>query len=119
MFKFFERFFKSNELDRILIKALKNNHKRFLVAWNRGLGDIPLGLYALVERVKGCIHDGEITFITREELAEAFYLLDGVKVIGVQWWKREDTRTGKPTRTDIVDALDRLGLERSYDVIIL
>lgn len=118
MFRFFERFFKSNELDRILTSALKSNHKRFLIAWNRALGDIPLGLYAFVERVKGYIPDAEITFITRQELEEAFYLLDGVKVIGVPWWRREDTRMGKPTRTDIVETLDRLRFERSYDVII-
>jgi len=44
MFKKIFKIFKKNPLDKIIKDAKKNNKKRFLLAWNRALGDIPLGL---------------------------------------------------------------------------
>jgi hypothetical protein len=43
---------RGNEFERILARASARGARRCLVYWNRGLGDIPLGLYALFERVR-------------------------------------------------------------------
>ena len=65
MLKKLIRKFGPNPLDRILEKAKQKNHKTFLIYWNRGLGDIALGLYAIVHRIRETIPDAEITFLTR------------------------------------------------------
>lgn len=103
-----------NEFDRLLKKAREDNLKRILAVWNRGLGDIPLGLYALVERVKSFLPDGEITFLTRSDLIEALSLLDGIQVIGVPWWQRGISINLKETlkKLDISDKAFDLILER-------
>lgn len=103
---------KVNEFDNLLKKFRKKKAKKILAVWNRGLGDIPLGLYALVVRVKAFIPDGEITFLTRFDLIEAFTLLEGVRVIGVPWLER-----GKPI--DLVETLKKLGMKKeAYDLIL-
>ncbi len=53
---------------------------RILLCWNRGLGDIPLGVYAVVHRIFHWIPQAEITILTRPDLAEGFELLKNVKV---------------------------------------
>lgn len=103
---------KGNEFDRLMKKSAKAGKKKILVPWNRGLGDIALGLYALVHRLKTFIPDAEITFITREELGEAFGLLEGTDVIRVPWWQR-----GLPL--DIEETLKRLNIKANdHDMII-
>lgn len=69
-----------NPLDRLLKRAAKKNEKRFLFLWNRGLGDIPLGLYALGERVRKYLPDAKITYLTRPDLADCFRMLPKVHV---------------------------------------
>ncbi len=68
-------------LDTTLQKAKKANHHRFLLVWNRGLGDIPLGLFALVYRIREMIPHASITFLTRKDLKDLFLLLDQVNVM--------------------------------------
>lgn len=110
-----KRFFMSG-LNRILSKAAKRGYKRFLVAWNRGLGDIPLGLFAFVNRVKQYIPEPEITFLTRPELEDAFQLLEGVSVIVAPSWKRED---GTPTISGIKKTINIMGIDqKDFDVIL-
>lgn len=70
-----------NPLDTLLKDAAEKGHKKILIAWNRGLGDIALGLYALVQRIRDYLPQAEITFITRPDLEEGFLLLQGVNVI--------------------------------------
>ena len=70
-----------NPLDRILKKAAKQNCKTILIPWNRGMGDIALGLYAIVHRIKSFIPDAVVTFVTREDLQEPFQLLPDVDVV--------------------------------------
>lgn len=70
-----------NPFDTLLQKAKKSNHNRFLLVWNRGLGDIPLGLYALVYRIREIIPHASITFLTRKDLKDLFLLLEQVDVI--------------------------------------
>ena len=70
-----------NPLDRMLKKAAEQNSKTVLIPWNRGMGDIALGLYAIVYRIRSYIPDATITFVTRPDLEEPFQLLKGVSVI--------------------------------------
>lgn len=77
-----------NPLDRRLKKAQRLGYKRILIPWNRGLGDIALGLYAMVERIHTYIPDAQITFMTRLDLVDGFRLLEKCHVIGMPEWKR-------------------------------
>ncbi|MBS3902763.1 MAG: glycosyltransferase family 9 protein [Anaplasmataceae bacterium] len=81
MIELFKRRFFRNPFDVILSKAVEEGKKKFLFVWNRGLGDIPLGLYALVQRIRHFIPDAEITFLTRLDLREGFALLRGVDTL--------------------------------------
>src|SRR5262245_57729900 len=72
---------RGDELDRILEGAARGGARRFLVFWNRGLGDIALGLYALFARIRQAVPTAEIAVLTRQDLAEAFTLLDVQRVI--------------------------------------
>ena len=56
---------RGNELDRLLKKASSERKQKFLIVWNRGLGDIALGLYALVYRIKSVMPAAHIAFLTR------------------------------------------------------
>lgn len=87
MFKKLWRVLGPNPLDSKL-KALKISHPKILIVWNRGLGDIPLGLFALKHRIKTLIPQAEITFITRVDLKEGFELLEGCRLLVVPEWKR-------------------------------
>lgn len=82
------RKFRRNPFDALLRRARKNAETRFLICWNRGLGDIPLGLYALTHRIREFIPAVEITFLTRSDLADGFKMLQGVDVAVDPEWKR-------------------------------
>ncbi len=77
-----------NPFDASLKRAHKNGCHRFLICWNRGLGDIPLGLYALTYRIRQYIPHAQITFITRADLCDGFKLLKNVDIIVDPEWKR-------------------------------
>jgi ADP-heptose:LPS heptosyltransferase len=108
--KIFNKRAARNELDILLEKARQDNAKSFLVPWNRGLGDIALGLYAFTVRVRSFIPDARITFITRSELKEAFSLLLGTEVIGIPWLAR-----GNPI--DIHKVIKDLDI-KGHDIIL-
>jgi ADP-heptose:LPS heptosyltransferase len=59
-------------LDWKLKKMASRGERKILLAWNRGLGDIALGLYAIIQRIREFIPDAEITFLIRENLQEGF-----------------------------------------------
>ena len=100
-----------NPFDKLLKKMVGEEKGRFLVIWNRGLGDIPLGLYALVYRIRSYVPNASITFMTRSDLAEAFTMLEGVQVIVGESWKR-----GKPF--DIEETLKQHSLSSNmFDVV--
>lgn len=80
MFRTFARRFLPNPLDWRLKRVARKGGKRILLCWNRGLGDIALGLYAMVHRIRERVPQAEITFLTRENLKEGFSFLEGVKV---------------------------------------
>lgn len=81
MFKRLWRKWGPNPLDRMLKKAAQRGVKTVAIPWNRGMGDIALGLYAIVHRIRSFIPDAKITFITRSDLQESFQLLKGVDVV--------------------------------------
>jgi ADP-heptose:LPS heptosyltransferase len=99
-------------LDQQLKKAKKKGGKRFLICWNRGLGDIPLGLYALTHRIRSFIPDASITFITRSDLADGFQMLPSISTVIDSEWKR-----GRPF--DLDATLQKQGLDRSHFDVIL
>lgn len=47
-----------------------------LLFWNRGLGDIPLELFALTKTIFEYVENARITIITRDDLYQGFTLLD-------------------------------------------
>lgn len=67
-----------NPFDRLL---QKNKGSKILIVWNRGLGDIALGLYAMIHRIREKISDADITFLIRKDLEEGFGLLENVSII--------------------------------------
>lgn len=87
MKKFFD-LFRKNALDQLFKKAQKEKKSRILITWNRGLGDIALGLYALTFRIRQFIPEAHITFVTRSDLEEGFALLPNVNVLVGKDWKR-------------------------------
>jgi len=101
-----------NPLDRILKGAQRAGGKRFLICWNRGMGDIALGLYGLNHRIRQFIPDAQITYLTRSELEEGFKLLDSIRVCVDPRWKRH-------VPIDLDQSLEQLGLKRcDFDVIL-
>jgi ADP-heptose:LPS heptosyltransferase len=101
-----------NPLDRILRTAQKASQKSFLICWNRGLGDIPLGLYALVHRIREYVPKAQIDILTRSDLAPLFSMLEGVNALPVPSWTRG-------TSFSLENSLDEVGKESSdYDVIM-
>ena len=77
-----------NPFDTLLKRIVDEDKGRFLIVWNRGLGDIPLGLYALIHRIRSYIPHASITFLTRPDLADVFKMLEGVKVLIGEEWQR-------------------------------
>ncbi len=101
-----------NPLDVLLKNAAKKGDRKFLITWNRGLGDIALGLYALTERVRSFVPHAEITFITRKDLADGFSLLKDVHVLVAEEWKRG-------VAFDLEETLDVLSVDKAqFDVVI-
>lgn len=89
-----------NPFDRIIKKT---RPKRILVAWNRGLGDVPLGLYALLTRVRRFCPDAHVAFLTRTDLKEVFQMLPDVEVIVDPAWKRGSPLIVDPSLADHFD----------------
>jgi hypothetical protein len=61
-----------NAFERAMRRARNRASPRVLLYWNRGLGDIALGLCALIERIRGEFSAAQISVITRSDLQQAF-----------------------------------------------
>ncbi|MEI8300557.1 MAG: glycosyltransferase family 9 protein [Chlamydiota bacterium] len=108
----FNELFFPNPFDRLLKTWNKEGKKSILICWNRGLGDVALGLYGLCVQIRRVIPDVSITFLTREDLAKAMDLLEGVKVLVSKEMKR-----GVPFITQ--ELLNHLGKQESdFDCIL-
>ncbi len=103
---------RSNPLDVMLKKLMKQGKNNILIEWNRGLGDIPLGLFAVVKRVKQFIPDAKITFVTRKDLKDGFSMLEKVNVAVCPFWERNKEH-------GLIDSIKKIGLNPDdYDLII-
>lgn len=109
MFRTIARLFLPNPLDW---KLKRCRGKKILLGWNRGLGDIALGLYAIVHRIREFIPDAQITFLIRENLQEGFSMLGGVKTLVAPGWKRGE-------KINVKRALHLLKIDpKSFDLIL-
>lgn len=96
----------------MLKKTVKKGGTKILIGWNRGLGDIALGLYAIVHRIREKIPNAEITFLTRENLRDGFSMLEGVRVLVAPDWKRGQ-------KIDLQETLRSLGIDPNhFDLMI-
>lgn len=112
MFRTFRRKFLPNPFNAMIRKVAKKKGKKILLVWNRGLGDIALGLYAMVLKIREIIFDAEITFLTRQDLLEGFSLLENVNTI-------IDPQMQRGIKYDVSNAFNRLNLDlKSFDLII-
>lgn len=80
------------ELDRALRRAANTGGRRVLVYWNRGLGDIALGLCALLARLRERLPGCHITVLTRPDLEQAFALTDIDRILVYPSLQRGDAQ---------------------------
>lgn len=112
MFSQIKTWILGNPLDRILKPYTAHASPRVLIYWNRGLGDIPLGLYALCAHIRKVIPDAQVVFLTRADLALAFEMLDNIEVL-----VDENMKRGESPSVD--RGLMQHGLKReNFDLII-
>lgn len=112
MFKKLYRKFGPNPLDKMLKEAKARGQKNILLYWNRGLGDIALGLFAIVHRIREFIPDAKITFLTRPNLRDGFLLLGGVEILVAPQLKRGD-------KVDVRTLLRSIGSDPAqFDLIV-
>jgi len=71
------------EFDRALRRAELSGCHRFLFGWNRGLGDVGLGLTPFFERIRRAFGDSRIDVVTRADLEPVFTLAgaDSIRVV--------------------------------------
>ncbi|CAG0964815.1 hypothetical protein BURK1_00907 [Burkholderiales bacterium] len=62
--------------ERALALAARERRRRVVYFWNRGLGDIALGLVPMFARAAARLPGASIEVVTRADLAEAFRLTD-------------------------------------------
>lgn len=69
--------------DRALAQARREGATHFVFGWNRGLGDIALGLVPLFAQVRAAVPRARIDVFTREDLAQGMALTacDAVHVV--------------------------------------
>ncbi len=66
------------QLKQKILSLQSLHHPRIGILWNRGLGDIPLGLCATIYTIKKLLPPASITFLTRKDLEEGFSLVPGI-----------------------------------------
>jgi len=96
----------------MLKRAAKRGQKSVLLCWNRGLGDIPLGVAAIVHRIFHHLPEARVYVLTRPNLQEGFSLLKGVTVFVDPEWKRGSA-------IDWKQSVAKLGLNaKQFDLVI-
>ena len=90
--------------DRTLAHAKGDPRRRFLFFWNRGLGDIALGLVPLFLRIRKEVPGAAIEVLTREELRAAFELAGADAIHAIPGLERE-------ARVNLPHACSALGIE--------
>lgn len=75
--------------ERALDAAAREHRDRVVFYWNRGLGDIALGLVPMFARVRERLPGAAIEVVTRTELVEPFRLTDAAAIHAVPGLVRE------------------------------
>lgn len=88
MFRTLKRLLLPNSLDALCRRLQRRGGKTVLLAWNRGLGDAALGLFAVAHRIRSFIPDVCLTFLVRKDLADGFSMLSGVHILAAPSWRR-------------------------------
>ena len=88
MLKKIEKFLGLNPLDKLAKGWKKENKKKILLVWNRGLGDIPLWLYGMFKQIKDAFQEAEFFVLTRQDLKEGFSLLQDIQILASGSLKR-------------------------------
>ncbi len=83
-----DRFY-GTPFDRALTLAAKNGQRDFVFGWNRGLGDIALGLVPLFARIRARDPGSRITLVTRPDLAQMAALAAADDVVIVPGLERD------------------------------
>lgn len=94
------------EFDRALRRARRSGRHRFLFGWNRGLGDVGLGLTPFFARIRRAFDDSRIDVITRKDLEPVFCLAGVDDIHAVPGLARAST-------FEIEAQAQRLGLDLS------
>lgn len=75
--------------DRALALALRTGQRDFVFGWNRGLGDIALGLVPLFARIRARVTGSRIVLVTRPDLADMAALAGVDDVVIVEGLMRD------------------------------
>lgn len=112
MFRTLRRLLLPNPFDSMLKACARRGGKKVLLRWNRGLGDIALGLYAMIQRIREIIPDAEISFLTRPNLRDGFSLLRDIRVL-----IDPDLKRGE--KSYLHRSLQKIGIDpKSFDLLI-
>ena len=82
---------RGNAFDRALARASREGVRNFVFGWNRGLGDVALGLVPLFTQIRQQCPGARITVYTRADLRQVFELTDADHICIVPGLER-----GKP-----------------------
>lgn len=74
---------RGTDFDRAVQRAVREDRREFVFSWNRGLGDVALGLVPLFARIRARCPGSRITVYTRADLAQMFGLTDADAVYPV------------------------------------
>lgn len=101
-----------SEWDQLVRRIRKRDARRFLIFWNRGLGDIALGLFRVVEELRRHVPDAHVTILSRADLADALTLLPVDDVLVDPALERNDRR-------EVAEVLERLQIRTGcFDLIL-
>ncbi len=75
-----------NRFERTLRNA--DAPKEIYIPWNRGMGDVPLGLYGVNLRIRQFFPNTRIIYLTRQDLLDVFAMLPGSEARALPGLKR-------------------------------
>jgi ADP-heptose:LPS heptosyltransferase len=108
---------RGSEFERAMRRARRLDRPAFLFGWNRGLGDVALGLTPYFQRIRAVHPQARIVAITRPDLAEVFELArtDEIHVVeGLKRGHRLDVRA--EARRRALDLADYAGVHGNPDL---
>jgi len=103
---------RGTEFERMLALARREGRREFAFAWNRGLGDIALGLVPLFARIREAIPGSRIVVFTRPDLADAFSLAGVDSVHAIAGLVRD-------ARIDVESEARRAGIVLAADATVV